>query len=372
MAALSYQDRFRRLGREYLLQTSVNEANGNIICSLFQSGRRLSTQTLPPLEGHAGGDVGEAVHEIHKQYLADFDTLLGLVERTMNLDKPELIEKLGETLYHRKLLDECLHLLEDASIKYPDYPGYRIILGKAYLALGRYADAEKELAHAVNLAPDYPDYRNLLGTAYLHLRKAVAAVNEFRKAVELNVYYHNAYFNLGLAYVLNGLIREDYEMARDLSANCEETFGRAVMFNPGYATPEYRRGRANLLQGKLQEAYDDLLNASRAADTTSFRDELLEMYLRNVYGENGMTEKRISEYIERLRSIIEMKGDYADLHNEIGMAYTIMGKLITDRAITHFREALKINPEFERAARNLKLSENDLKGFEILLEAILR
>jgi hypothetical protein len=45
---------------------------------------------------------------------------------------------------------------------------------------------------------------------------------------------------------------------------------------------------------------------------------------------------------------------------------------MNDKAIRHFDDALKINSGFSRALKNLKLAENDLKGFEILLEAIFK
>jgi len=372
MPCFSYQDRFRRLGREYLLQTSVNDLNRNIICSLFYGGNLLATHVLPPMGDMIGHDSAEAVHEIHRQYLSDFDSLLGLVERTVESDKPELVEKVGKTLYYRKLYDEGLELLRRAVDRFPDYPGYRSLLGRIYMALGHYSDAERELLQAVHLAPDYPDYRNLLGSAFLKSNKAVAAIGEFRKAVEANVYYHSAHYNLGLGYILNGIVKEDYELARDLAGNSDEAFGKAILFNPGYLNQDYQRGRSRLNEGRLQEAFDDLSKAARSSETTTFQNELLELYLRNVHGSGGMTEKGISDYIGRLTSIIKTNPGFADLHNEIGMAYTIMGKLITDKAIAHFREALKTNPGFAKAEKHLKLSENDLKGFEILLGAILK
>jgi tetratricopeptide (TPR) repeat protein len=372
MSRISYQDRFRRLGREYLLLTSIGETSGNIVCSLFYDGRLLTRQVLPPLADFEDRDLVEAVMEIHRQYLMDFSSLLGMVERTAKSDKPELIEKLGKTLLHRKLYDEGLELLENAVERYPDFSGHRILLGKIYLALDRLEDAQREFIHAVQQSPEYPDYRNLLGASYLRMRKAMAAIAEFRKSVELNVYYHRAYFNLGLAYILNGIVREDYKLARDLIQICEEAFEKATLFNPGYLNKDFERGKSHLQEGRLQEAYDILSKAARSGESSTFHNELLEMYLHNVHGGNGMTEKGVEDYIQKLSGVIKTKPGFADLHNELGMAYTIMGKLINDKAILHFREALNINPKFAEAEKNLKLSENDLKGFEILLGAILK
>ncbi|MEE9554447.1 MAG: tetratricopeptide repeat protein [candidate division Zixibacteria bacterium] len=371
MPGIGFQDKFKRLKREYLLQSALNDA-GNIVCSLFHEGKLLSTQFLPSLDNLSERDLSETLHEIHRQYLSDFDSLLALVEKTMESEKPELIEKLGKTLYNRQLYDEGLKLLENAVERFPDYHGYRDLLGKIYVAQNRIGDAERELLKAVKLAPGFPDYRNHLGISYLKLNKAVAAVNEFKKATEINIYYHNAFYNLGLGYILNGIVREDYDMARNIAENCREAFSKATLFNPGYLSPEYHRGQSSLDKGRFRDAYEDLQKASRAGEIASFQSELLEMYLRNVHGTDEMTEEGTNDYIERLNSIIKTNPGYADLHNEIGMAYTIMGKLIIDKAIGHFEQALEINPDFERAGKNLKLSRNDLKGFEVLLGAILK
>lgn len=372
MTAVGFQDKFRRLEREYLLQTSVNDLNRNIVCSLFHDGRLLATQVLPPLDELSRGDLSETAREIHRQYLSDFDSLLALAEKTFKSDKPELIEKLGKTLYNRRLYDEALMLLEDAVARFPEYHGYRYLLGRIYLSQNRIDRARDELLRSVQLAPEYPDYRNQLGLVYLKLEKAVDAINEFKLACEKNVYYHDAHYNLGLGYILNGIVREDYELAKNIVENCRQAFDRAVMFNPAYLNAFFQKGLADLEQGLFKEAYDDFTRAARNGESLSFQSELLEMYLRNVHAPDSMSETGIQDYIERLKSIIESNPGYADLHNELGMAYTIMGKLIIDRAIEHFDRALSINPDFERAQRNLKLSRNDLKGFEVLLGAILK
>jgi tetratricopeptide (TPR) repeat protein len=372
MQVISYSDKFDALGRQYLLQTSLDQSNRNIICSLFSSGRLLSSRTLPSPENMTGQDLAESVQEIHRQYLADFNSLFRLTDRIKHSDKPELIEKLGRTLYSRSLYNEGLELLRSVIERHSDYPGLRILLGRIWLALGRFDDAEKELLHAVQLAPEYPDLRNLLGIAFLKSKKPAAAIGEFKKAVKINVYFHNAYFNLGLGYIQNGIVKEDFNLAKNLLQNCDEVFARATMFNPAYLTRDYEQGRLYLARGKLEEAYEILSKVADLDGSPDSRDRLLEIYLRYVHGEGGMTEEGISKYIGELMDFLKANPGYADLQNELGLAYTVMAKFMNDKAIERFREALKINSGFSRAGKNLKLAENDLKGFEILLEAIFK
>jgi tetratricopeptide (TPR) repeat protein len=372
MPGIGYTDKFRRLGREYLLQTSINELHRTIVSSLFHSGQLINNLAYPLPDSLNGNALLDYVLRIHKQSLADIDSLLGLVERMRDINKPEIIEKLGKTLCARELLDEGLNLLVLAVQKYPILPGLHNVLGRLYLEKGMHAQAEEELSRAVELAPEFPDYRLLLGIAYLKSNKAVAAISELRKAVEMNVYYDEAYYNLGLAFILNGIVKEDFNLAKNLLHNSVEAFQKATMFNPGFLNKQYEQGLAALNDGRLEQAFELLSRAAEEAVSHHSEERLLEMYLRYVHGENGLTEDGIREYVERIEELLRANPGHADLHNELGMAYTIMSKFMNDRAIEHFKEALKINPNFMKASKNLKLSQNDLKGFEILLEAIVK
>ena len=372
MPAIGFTGRFRRLGREYLMQTSVNELRKLIISSLFHSGQLINTKTYPLPDVQQDDGLLDKVSKIHEQCLSDIDSLLGLVESMKTLEKPEIIEKIGKTLCARELYDEGRELLSEAVIKYPDMPGLKFVLGKLYFSRGKYDEAREQLSLAVKLAPTYPDYRNLLGLAYLKSNKPVAAIDEFKKAVELNIYYDEAYFNLGLGFILNGIVKEDFNLAKNLLHNCQEAFQKAAMFNPGFLNESYEKGMAFLRENNLEQAYEALSSALTDAISHSSEDKLLEMYLRYVHSINGLTEDGIKQYVERISELLKSNPNHADLHNELGMAYTIMCKFMNNKAMEHFKEALRINPGFQKAAKNLKLSQNDLKGFEVLLEAIVR
>jgi tetratricopeptide (TPR) repeat protein len=372
MSAIGFTDKFRRLGREYLIQTSVNELKKSIVCSLFHSGLLINSRTFPMLDNIESDGLIDRVSSIHEQYIEDIDCLLGLVESMKDQEKPEIVEKIGKTLCARELYDEGRELLSRAVEKYPDLPGQRFVLGRIYLSKGLYDEAKDQLCRAVELAPTYPDYRNLLGQAYLKLNKPVAAIDEFRKAVELNIYYDEAYFNLGLGFILNGIVKEDFNLAKNLLHNCQEAFNKATLFNPGFLNANYQMGMDSLVQGRLDNAYESLSLAAKDAVSHTSEERLLEMYLRYIHGSGGMTEAGIKQYVEQIEELLKSNPGHADLHNELGMAYTIMCKFMNNKAIEHFKEALRQNPNFLKAARNLKLAQNDLKGFEVLLEAIVR
>ncbi|HBC45940.1 MAG TPA: hypothetical protein DEO84_03260 [candidate division Zixibacteria bacterium] len=372
MPPIGFTDKFRRLGRDYLLQTSFSEARKMIVCSLFHSGQLISSRAFPLTDELEGDALLTKVSQKHEYCLSDITALLGLAENMRELEKPELIEKLGRTLCSRELYDEGCELLTFAVQRYPEVPGLRLALGRIYHAKRQFEEAREQLSQAVELAPSYPDYRNILGVTYLKLNKPVAAIDEFRKAAELNIYYEEAYFNLGLGYILNGIVKEDFNLAKNLLGNCQEAFQKAALFNPAYITENYEKGIALLSEGNLEQSYEILTQVGGDVVSHANDEKLLEMYMRCIHGQNGLTEAGIKQYVDELSELLKANPGHADLHNELGMAYTIMSKFLNNKAMEHFQEALRINPGFARAVRNLKLSQNDLKGFEVLLEAIIR
>ena len=97
-----------------------------------------------------------------------------------------------------------------------------------------------------------------------------------------------------------------------------------------------------------------------------------EFYLKFMFGGKGKDDEFIRDYAEQLRQAIDKYPGYADLRNHLGISYLIQCRNLFLSALEEFREALKINPEFKKAEKNLKLAENDGKGFLILLRAILK
>ncbi|UCE66443.1 MAG: tetratricopeptide repeat protein [Candidatus Zixiibacteriota bacterium] len=372
MPSIFYSKRLHYLDRDYLFQTTYNESDRTVVCSLFNEGRLLNIDFISFPGDREGNELIDYIMEAHRRKLNDYEILLKVTESKKNSDRAEIIVKLGSALLANRLYDEAVDLLRTASAKHNDNSAIRLLLGKVYIAKNRFDDAEAELKKAVDLSPEYPDYRNLLGETYLHLKKPLSAIGEFKKAVEANVYYDRAFYNMGLGFILNGIVKEDFELAKDMEKNCAETFGKAIAFNPRYGNENYKIGMDLLQQGRLEEAYEKLSSVSENDGADSSPDKFVDTYIRCVYGDNGATEKNIKDYIDKIENLLKTNPGYADLENELGMAYTIMGKIMRDKAIDHFKKAIEINPNFGKALKNIKLSENDLRGFEALLEAILK
>jgi Tfp pilus assembly protein PilF len=89
-------------------------------------------------------------------------------------------------------------------------------------------------------------------------------------------------------------------------------------------------------------------------------------------GTDQLNEKIIMRRIKYLKNAISDNPHYADLHYELAVAYTLLGKFIHNKSIEEYNNALSINPNFERAQRNLKLAQNELKGTDIIINAIMK
>jgi hypothetical protein len=97
----------------------------------------------------------------------------------------------------------------------------------------------------------------------------------------------------------------------------------------------------------------------------------LDLYLILKFNSENISEEEIDRYIERASRALDSNPDYADLQNDLGVLYTAKCKLYIDKAKTAFRSSLAINKDFRKAAKNLKLTENDGQGIHLLLRALL-
>jgi len=89
-------------------------------------------------------------------------------------------------------------------------------------------------------------------------------------------------------------------------------------------------------------------------------------------GSDNLNEKIITRRIKHLQNAISNNPHFADLHYELAIAYTLLGRFIHGKSIEEYNKALAINPKFERARNNLKLAENDLKGTDLVIKAIMK
>jgi protein O-mannosyl-transferase len=91
---------------------------------------------------------------------------------------------------------------------------------------------------------------------------------------------------------------------------------------------------------------DSIRLFEHAVQTTS-NNYIAHYNLANVLVKKGRVDEAITHYLQAL----EIQPEFADAHNNLANALNMQGK--TDDAIYHFSEALRINPDYEGAHYNL-------------------
>jgi len=65
---------------------------------------------------------------------------------------------------------------------------------------------------------------------------------------------------------------------------------------------------------------------------------------------------------------IKLKPDYADAHNNLGVALVAEGKI--EEAISHYKMAIKIKPDFAKTYINLSAAYLNKKNFKLSLKTL--
>jgi len=71
---------------------------------------------------------------------------------------------------------------------------------------------------------------------------------------------------------------------------------------------------------------------------------------------------RIKTAIEKLKLVVKAYPDYPDVHNALGLAYSLRGN--NDDAVTSFRMAIELNPDYIEAYVHMAIIQNEQCRFE--------
>lgn len=358
--------------REYHLRTSNNVFENKVISSLFEGGEVICSREVSYDHKLDEDSVFKLIKSIHEEEKGELESLMRISKKLSETDHAEAHNKLGLAFLQRKMYKEAIDEFMQAIDKDTQFPEAYCNLGIACVELGMYKEATDVYVRAINLAPGYADFHNNLGKIYLKQKKCKKAINEFKKAIGLNPYYGEAHYNLGLAYMINALEKEEYEYATSLYDRTMKELETAVQINPSYENRQFHEGKEKLADGNIEEALRKFELALESAPRQQEFSLPLNFYLRFLYDEENLDEESILQYVKTLEKMLEKNPDYADLRNHLGVAYTILCRYINRKAVKQFQLALETNPKYRTASRNLKLAENDSKGFHVLLSAILR
>ena len=355
--------------KEYQLITSNNGQDNKIICSLFRSGEFINSKETK-YEKESNGELQERVKRFHEQRKSEIEQIFTVSEKLNERGSPELQNMLGLVFARNNLYAEAIREFRNIITNNSSDSWAYDNLGKAFLSLKKYDAALKAFHRAIELNPEYADLYNNCGIAYFETGKCKNAVEQFDKAIELNPYYAEAYFNRGLTLLLNQINRDDYELTIDFPEQAMKSLDKAGLINPGYLNQYYHQAINFIKDNDPKNALENLKLAKYQGTHLFYRYDKYEFYLKLIFLNETKYFETIWKYIKFLQDLIKKYPHHADLYNDLGLAYSILRNFINDKAIESFQLALEINPEFEKAKRNFKLSTYEKTGSDIFLKAL--
>jgi Flp pilus assembly protein TadD len=358
-------------GTKYYIQSNLVSAQKAIVTSLFHEGNLLSKQSERYDSSIGADDLRVMVRELHEERKGRLTSLLDIREVLKKTADGRAHLKLGEALFKQKLFKEAMAEVIRAIKLGTDTSKAYSILGASLLAVGDYDKALKSFRKGLDLSPDYPDLHNDLGETYLHLERCREAAECFERALELNRYYQIAFLNLALALTLNVVLKQDYELSRDLKPKLKKILDMNMQLKPSLDNEDFRAAFDMLDKERYDAVYEKLLAIKQDQAKVAENDLSLELYLILKFRSHELTDEEIDRSIERLKLELEANPGYADLQNDLGILYTAKCKIFIDKAHQAFNEALTINKNYRKAEKNLKLAANDRQGIHFLLKALL-
>jgi tetratricopeptide (TPR) repeat protein len=284
---------------------------------------------------------------------------------------------LGTLLLDKGLIDEAVETFTALLNLDGQYENGHYLLGKAHFKKGNFEEAIKNLEKAVDRTPEYPDVLMWISRVHRELNDFYKAIQMLRASLEINPEYHEALFTLGL-YLIESAQLDPKNV--DLSTPIERIKeARTCLLQAAGLSDTYDRKSIDLVIELLEdldqwpEAVSELHNANKGRLSDS-RSLVLdgEFYLRFMFADLHKEHRSLDNYIKLLERSVVQHPDYPDVRTSLGTAYLIRCWHYFGKALEEYREAVKINPDYHKARKSLKLLENDGRGFLLLLRAIFK
>jgi len=360
--------------RKFHVQSHFSGDHKHIISQVYHEGQLIEACEVPSLEANSEGDASRQLKELHQKRITEIEILYYIYEKVKAVRHAASSNKLGLVFLQKKLMKEALEQFRLALELDPTFSEVWSNLGRALIMEGSYEEATEVLRKGIAQAPEYADIRNFLGIAYLYQKDYDSAVEQFERAISLNANYIGAHFLLGISLLATSVhaADTDEQTIGEARSRALSTLEIAAHRPVTHEIPAFEEVMQLVEKEKYAEAVENVLHSQPGDMLDRFIGLENEFYLQFMYGGKGKDDQYISTYVENLQQVLQEHPDYADIHNNLGIANLIQCRNLFLRSLEEFRIALKVNPDFSKAEKNLKLAENDGKGFLILLRAILK
>ncbi len=368
-----------RVGKQKLnVETTFDKETGCAIAVISSGNEPVSQKETTFSDSKSPEEIEKNVKQFHHLILSDLEMLFFVTEKVQATEHPESIKRLGILFLEREFVDEAIEQLNRVLELNPSLENTHFHLGKAYLKKGDAKIACEHLKSAVDQTPTYPDIQFWYAKALWHAGELSDALKMFSSVFELKSDYHEAHYTLGL-YLLQSCV--DHPKHADLKPplerlkDAEYHLHQAITLSEEhYDSDAMNAGFEKLEQKDVEdtglEEFKDAYHYTRSSSQTAVADS--EFYLKFMFAGLDKDNRTLDHYIKTIETSVNQYPEYADLHKSLGTAYLIKTWHFFIKAVEEYREAVRINPSFEKAVKHLKLLENDSRGFLILLKSVLK
>ena len=322
-------------------------------------------------------EIEEEVNRNHVSVMSDLKLLFFVAEKVRVSKHTESIKKLGSLFFEKGFYDEAIDQFSLALEINPKTENSYYYLGLCYFKKAEYRTALEKFLLAAVQTPEYADLHFFLARTHWKLQHYKQSFTEFERAIELNESYDVAYYLFGL-YLLKSV--QHATKHPDLSPpilrikKASKNLHIAAKLSSRYSKKYLMSGFENLeIRHQLNQAVEDFEKAYPETGQTilePFVDN--EFYLKYMFSDLQKDENTLEAYIKNLELSASRHPDYADIRRNLGIAYLLKAWQFFTKATEEFRHAVKINPGYDKAKKNLKLLESEIRGILLLLRAILK
>jgi tetratricopeptide (TPR) repeat protein len=354
---------------DYLIQTANDAHRRSVGTNVFVNGTLTEVATWPH-PGEAGPEeVMSLVDSSHNEKKKELETLFQTSRQVVDSGNPRLMFQLGVAFYHKAFYAEAMRLFKNTLAIDPDYHQALSYLGRTELALGEVKDAIKTATLAADKQPGYADYQKHLGEAFLADSDCTRAIQAFEQAVSINLYYGEAYFCLGLAYVLNTVLNADLPDGSEQLARATDVLNKAALLDAGYRGETLDSGLETLRRGDNARALS-VFQTIAASRREKRRQEFATFYMKVALFPGLMSEKTVVERIRFLETEIDKHANYPDLHAELASCYLEQARILWQKGVDEYRKTHQMNPSLSRIRFATEEAEKTYEEMGITLKKI--
>ncbi len=375
MTGINFSDDIHARGRKLHLQTNTLEADQKIISTLYDGGRVLCQDTGYYSSHHSVEQLEKEIEAFHSQKIEEIELLYLISAKVKTVRHPLSLNILGLQFLRWHLLDEAISEFELAVQYQPQYGEAYLNLGEAYYQRGGLSEAEQYLKKGVQIAPRYADLWQKLGRIYLAQEQYKKSIEAFQSALKINPTYDEAHFMMVVCLVevlVKGIQEKEIPQDEVCKKQIKEHLSRAAASSSRFRVPAFEQAMRMFHRGEAKRTFELLKKVDEELSPIIDLGFHHTFYLKYMFGEKGRDAKSIEDYIHQLEALIKKHPAFPDLHNMLGVAYLIQCRGLFNKTLHEINRACEINPEYERAKRNLKLAKNEGKGLLILLRSLLK